>query len=86
MSALVQEAERIANQFDYPPNEVQRGVKEYIREVDEGLSQEGTTLSQIPTFVTSVPNGTEKVREPVHEHDQDGSDISYNRACTWPST
>lgn len=76
MSALLQEAERIANQFDYSPNGVQRGVKEYIREVDEGLSEEGTTLSQIPTFVTSVPNGTEKVRESIHEHDQVGSDIS----------
>ncbi|KAL4924756.1 glucokinase glkA [Aspergillus undulatus] len=60
MSVLVEEATRIANQFDYPAKEVQRGVKEYIRESDEGLSQEGTTLSQIPTFVTSVPNGTEK--------------------------
>ncbi|KKK12029.1 glucokinase [Aspergillus rambellii] len=60
MSALLQEAARIAREFDYPAEEVQRGVKEYIREMDEGLSQENTTLSQIPTFVTSVPNGTEK--------------------------
>ena len=66
MSALVEEATRIANQFDYPASEVQKGVKEYIRQSDEGLSQEGTTLSQIPTFVTSVPNGTEKVRSPFH--------------------
>ncbi|KAL4870460.1 hypothetical protein BDV12DRAFT_58451 [Aspergillus spectabilis] len=60
MSALVEEAVRIASQFEYSPEEVQRGVKEYIREIDEGLSEEGATLSQIPTFVTSVPNGTEK--------------------------
>ncbi|KAE8374790.1 hypothetical protein BDV26DRAFT_269272 [Aspergillus bertholletiae] len=59
-SALLDEAARIARQFDFPAGEVQRGVKEYIREMDEGLSKEGTTLSQIPTFVTSVPNGTEK--------------------------
>ncbi|KAL4805818.1 hexokinase-domain-containing protein [Aspergillus unguis] len=58
--SLVEEAVRIAQQFEYSPDEVQRGVKEYIREIDEGLSQEGSTLSQIPTFVTSVPNGTEK--------------------------
>jgi hexokinase len=60
-SALLDEAARIARQFDFPAEEVQRGVKEYIREMDEGLSKEGTTLSQIPTFVTQVPNGTEKV-------------------------
>ncbi|KAB8253723.1 hypothetical protein BDV32DRAFT_133620 [Aspergillus pseudonomiae] len=59
-SALLDEAARIARQFDFPAEGVQRGVKEYIREMDEGLSKEGTTLSQIPTFVTSVPNGTEK--------------------------
>lgn len=60
-SPLLDEATRIAREFDYPAAEVQRGVKEYIREMDEGLRQEHTTLSQIPTFVTSVPNGTEKV-------------------------
>jgi len=34
---------------------------------DEGLQKSGTTMSQIPTYVTAVPNGTEKVwqnREP----------------------
>lgn len=34
-------------------------------ESDEGLSKEGTSLSQIPTYVTAVPNGTEKVRSPT---------------------
>lgn len=28
----------------------------------EGLEKDGTSLSQIPTYVTGVPNGTEKVR------------------------
>ncbi|KAI9367711.1 hexokinase-domain-containing protein [Aspergillus egyptiacus] len=60
MSELLKEATRIAGEFEYSPEDVQQGVKEYIREMDEGLSEEGTTLSQIPTFVTSVPNGTEK--------------------------
>ncbi|PLN81698.1 hypothetical protein BDW42DRAFT_168460 [Aspergillus taichungensis] len=59
-SPLLEEAARIASLFEYPAHEVQRGVKEYIREIDEGLSHENTTLSQIPTYVTSVPNGTEK--------------------------
>ncbi|KAE8350911.1 hypothetical protein BDV28DRAFT_138191 [Aspergillus coremiiformis] len=59
-STVLDEAARIARQFEFPAEEVQRGVKEYIREMDEGLSKEGTTLSQIPTFVTAVPNGSEK--------------------------
>ena len=75
MSTVVEEATRIARQFEYSPEQVQRGVKEYIREVEEGLSEEGTTLSQIPTFVTSVPNGTEKVRIPLCEQSEAGSDI-----------
>lgn len=29
---------------------------------DEGLQRSGTEMSQIPTYVTNVPNGTEKVR------------------------
>lgn len=60
-SAILGEATRIARQFEYPNDQVQRGVAEYIRQMDEGLTREHTTLSQIPTFVTSVPDGTEKV-------------------------
>ncbi|KAJ5895768.1 Glucokinase [Penicillium subrubescens] len=59
-SALLDEATRIAREFDYPADRVQRGVEEYIKQSNEGLAQENTTLSQIPTFVTAVPNGTEK--------------------------
>jgi hexokinase len=61
-SSLLNEATRIADQFAYPAEQVQRGVAEYIKQSDEGLGKEGATLSQIPTFVTAVPNGTEKVR------------------------
>ena len=32
---------------------------------DEGLAKDGTTMSQIPTYVTGVPNGTEKVSRPA---------------------
>lgn len=60
--SLLDEATRIAREFDYPADQVQRGVAEYIRQSNEGLAKENTTLSQIPTFVTAVPNGTEKVR------------------------
>jgi hexokinase len=60
--ALHEEVKRMAAEFDYPPSEVNKGVKEFIREMEEGLEKQGTTLSQIPTYVTAVPNGTEKVR------------------------
>jgi len=29
--------------------------------LDEGLEKKGATMSQIPTYVTAVPNGTEQV-------------------------
>jgi hexokinase len=60
-SPVVEEAERIALQFDYPTSEVLRGVKAYIEQMKEGLAKENTTLSQIPTYVTGIPTGTEKV-------------------------
>jgi hexokinase len=66
-SALLDEATRIAREFDYPADQVQRGVEEYIKQSNEGLAQENTTLSQIPTFVTAVPNGTEKVHFWTHD-------------------
>jgi hypothetical protein len=62
--ALHEEAKRMAAEFDYPPEEVNKGVKEFIGEMEEGLAKQGMTLSQIPTYVTAVPNGTEKVGLP----------------------
>jgi hexokinase len=59
--ALHDEVKRIAAEFDYPAEEVNKGVKEFIREMEEGLEKQGTTMSQIPTYVTATPNGTEKV-------------------------
>ena len=59
--ALHGEVKRMAAEFDYPPEEVNKGVKEFIRQMEEGLEKQGTDMSQIPTYVTAVPNGTEKV-------------------------
>jgi hexokinase len=59
--ALVEGAKQIAAEFEYPAEEVRKGVKEFIREMDEGLEKQGTMMSQIPSYVTAVPNGTEKV-------------------------
>lgn len=58
--ALAQEAQRIAGEFEYGTQDVNKAVKEFIRQMDEGLQKSGTQMSQIPTYVTAVPNGTEK--------------------------
>ncbi|KAH7075474.1 hypothetical protein BKA63DRAFT_490452 [Paraphoma chrysanthemicola] len=58
--ALADQAKRVAAEFDFGKDAVNKAVKEFIREMDEGLQKEGTELSQIPTYVTAVPNGTEK--------------------------
>ena len=31
--------------------------------VDEGLERDGTSMAQIPTYMTGVPDGTEKVSQ-----------------------
>ncbi|KAJ4298773.1 glucokinase [Collariella sp. IMI 366227] len=58
--ALAQETKAIVAQFEYSDDDVNKGVKEFLRQMDEGLEKDGTSLSQIPTYVTAVPNGTEK--------------------------
>ena len=58
--ALAAAAERVAAEFEYPKEDVNRGVKAFIGQMDEGLGKTGATMSQIPTYVTAVPNGTEK--------------------------
>ena len=58
--ALAAAAERVAQEFEYPAEAVNRGVQEFIRQMDEGLGKDGAMLSQIPTYVTAVPNGTEE--------------------------
>lgn len=58
--ALAQEVGRVAALFEYGKEDLNKGVKEYIRQMNEGLEKQGTMLSQIPTYVTNVPNGTEQ--------------------------
>ncbi|KAH8811433.1 hypothetical protein F5884DRAFT_274080 [Xylogone sp. PMI_703] len=58
--ALLAEAKRIAAEFEYSDEDVQKGVIEFIREMNEGLQINDTQLSQIPTYVTGIPDGTEK--------------------------
>ncbi|KAI1352687.1 glucokinase [Xylaria sp. FL0043] len=59
-NSLVEETKRIVAQFDYTDDDVNQGVQEFLRQMNEGLQKDGTSLSQIPTYVTGVPNGTEK--------------------------
>ncbi|KAL8716195.1 MAG: hypothetical protein Q9220_000100 [cf. Caloplaca sp. 1 TL-2023] len=58
--ALLNDARKVAQEFEYPAEEVNKGVKEFMRQMDEGLQETGKSMSQIPTYVTAVPNGTEK--------------------------
>ncbi|CAK7217360.1 glucokinase [Sporothrix bragantina] len=58
--ALATETKRLVAQFEYTDEDVNIGVKEFLRQLDEGLSKNGSSMSQIPTYVTAVPNGTEK--------------------------
>ena len=58
---LAEETKRVAALFEYGTEDLNKGVTEFIRQMDEGLATQGTEMSQIPTYVTNVPNGTEKV-------------------------
>lgn len=58
--ALAAAAQRVAGEFEYTKEDVNRGVQAFIQQMDEGLGKNGATMSQIPTYVTAVPNGTEE--------------------------
>lgn len=79
--ALLKEAQRIAEQFSYSDENVNQGVREFIRQMDEGLEKQGTTMSQIPSYVTAVPNGTEKVAATFRYRNNCLTD--FDRAHIW---
>ena len=58
--SVLDEAKRVAAEFEYSSGDLNKGVRAFISQLDEGLQKKGTSMSQIPTFVTAVPNGTEK--------------------------
>ncbi|KAK3389127.1 hypothetical protein B0T20DRAFT_363569 [Sordaria brevicollis] len=60
--ALETQTKTVVGQFDYSDEDVNKGVEEFLRQMitAEGLEKDGTSMSQIPTYVTAVPNGTEK--------------------------
>ncbi|KAF8250449.1 glucokinase [Wilcoxina mikolae CBS 423.85] len=57
---LIDRAEAISKEFEYGPEDVRKGVKEFLRLMDVGLQNDGEAMTMIPTYVTGVPNGTEK--------------------------
>ncbi|KAF2227191.1 putative glucokinase [Elsinoe ampelina] len=57
---LAEEAQKVVAEFEYSAKDVNNGVKEFVKQMNEGLQKDGTQMSQIPTYVTAVPNGTEK--------------------------
>ncbi|KAI5846181.1 hypothetical protein BZA05DRAFT_341948 [Tricharina praecox] len=59
-TALIARAEAISKEFEYGADDVRKGVKEFLRLMDVGLQNDGEAMTMIPTYVTSVPNGTEK--------------------------
>lgn len=58
--ALQAETQRVVSQFEVTDQDVNAATLEFLRQMDEGLRKDGTSMSQIPTYVTAVPDGTEK--------------------------
>ncbi|ROW16485.1 hypothetical protein VPNG_02713 [Cytospora leucostoma] len=57
---LSSEINHVVQAFDYNDADLNNGVREFLNQMELGLEQDGTSMSQIPTYVTGVPNGTEK--------------------------
>ncbi|OWP07037.1 hypothetical protein B2J93_7771 [Marssonina coronariae] len=58
--ALQAATKKVVEEFTLSDDKLQTIVKEFIGELKEGLEKNGTTMAQIPTYVTAVPDGTEK--------------------------
>lgn len=53
-------APQIAAEFAFPSAALQQTAAEYGRQMAEGLVADGATLSQIPSYVSAVPDGRER--------------------------
>ncbi|KAK2055290.1 hexokinase [Colletotrichum caudatum] len=56
----VAHARRIAHEFDFPAEEVRRATRHFLKQLNEGLQRDGTSMCQIPSFVTNLPDGSER--------------------------
>ncbi|KAK9430618.1 hexokinase-domain-containing protein [Lipomyces doorenjongii] len=59
-SSLLEEAISISKQFDISKDQLVAISDEFIRLTDLGLKSDGMPMTMIPSYVTGVPNGTEK--------------------------
>ncbi|GME98276.1 unnamed protein product [Ambrosiozyma monospora] len=59
---LLKKVNEIVEEFEVSPELLKKGVDEFIRLAEEGLSSSSASkgLPMIPTFVTSIPDGSEK--------------------------
>ncbi|KAJ6436906.1 reverse transcriptase [Purpureocillium lavendulum] len=57
-TGLLAEARRIAQQFDLKPDDVARAADHCLQQIQHSLEHNGAT--QLPSFVTKVPNGSER--------------------------
>ncbi|SPO03753.1 probable glucokinase [Cephalotrichum gorgonifer] len=58
--AAESETKKVVSQFELTDHDVNAATLEFLRQMDEGLRKDGTSMSQIPTYVTAVPDGSEK--------------------------
>ncbi|KAH0428472.1 hexokinase [Colletotrichum camelliae] len=59
-SDLISEAQKIAKEFEFPAEDVRRATTHFLKQLNEGLQKDGTSMCQIPSYVTKLPNGSEK--------------------------
>ncbi|KAJ6442362.1 glucokinase [Purpureocillium lavendulum] len=57
-TGLLAEAKRVAQQFDLSPGDIARATDHCLEQIRHALGHHGAT--QLPSFVTKVPNGSEK--------------------------
>ncbi|BFZ64242.1 glucokinase [Saitoella coloradoensis] len=57
---LLEEAQRVADEFEFTSEQLKTAVVEFRRCMDLGLKNNDEAMTMIPTFVSDVPNGTEK--------------------------
>ncbi|KAL3423085.1 hexokinase [Phlyctema vagabunda] len=59
-NALQERAGEIASEFDFDSRDLNLAVKEFIAQLDQGLRTHGSSMEQIPSYITSVPTGYEQ--------------------------
>ncbi|KAF5503947.1 Glucokinase [Colletotrichum fructicola] len=57
-SDLISEAQKIAKEFEFPAENVRRATTHFLKQLS--LQKDGTSMCQIPSYVTKLPNGSEK--------------------------